>query len=140
MQKIRLFSVGKVKEPWLEQALDEYIKRLKSTFQIEFIWAKNDAQLAELALKEHRRICLDSSGELMSSERFASFLMKNLEIGGSRLALIIGGPEGLTPELKSSSFLLSLSPMTFTHQMVRLILLEQIYRASEIAKGTGYHK
>ena len=140
MQKIRILSIGKNKEPWLEQALSEYVKRLKSSLEIEFTWAKNNDQLHALAEKEPHRFCLDANGKLMSSEQFASFLTKNLELGGSRLAIIIGGAEGLTPELKASNALVSLSPMTFTHQMTRLILLEQIYRAIEISKGSGYHK
>lgn len=140
MQKIRFLSVGKTKEIWLEEALQEYLTRLKSTHLIEFIWAKNDAQLISLAEKEPYRICLDPAGKLFTSEEFSQFLKKNLEIGGSRLAFIIGGAEGLPPELKTSNPLLSLSPMTFTHQLSRLILLEQIYRAVEIEKGTAYHK
>lgn len=140
MQKIRFLSVGKTKEIWLEEGLQEYITRLKSTHSIEFIWAKNDSQLIALAEKEPHRICLDPTGKLLTSEEFSQFLRKNLELGGSRLAFIIGGAEGLPPELKTTNMLLSLSPMTFTHQLSRLILLEQIYRAVEIDKGTAYHK
>lgn len=140
MQKIRIFSIGKTKEEWLDSAIKEYLNRLKSTHTIEFIWAKNDAQLVELATKEPLLICLDEKGSLMTSEQFAVFFQKNLEQGGARLAIAIGGAEGLPIQLKSPYQQISLSPMTFTHQLVRLVLIEQIYRAVEINKGSKYHK
>lgn len=140
MLKLKIISVGKTKEEWLELALDEYLKRLKPNVTIEFVWAKNDEQLLTLVEKEPAYICLDASGSLMSSEEFSKYLHQKFEQGGSRLAMVIGGPEGLPPKLKQHANCISLSRMTLTHQMVRLILLEQIYRAFEIAKGTKYHK
>lgn len=143
MYHFTIFSVGKTKEDWLEQALEEYLKRLKPTAAISFIWAKNEAQLETAVIKEaekSRIVCLDASGQLMDSEEFSSFLLKQLEEGGSRLGLVIGGPEGLPPVVKKRFPLLSLSRLTFTHQMARLILIEQIYRAFEIAKQSRYHK
>jgi 23S rRNA (pseudouridine1915-N3)-methyltransferase len=139
MLKIKLFSVGKTKEQWLEDAIDEYLRRLKPTASIEFFWAKNDEQLLQLVEKEPLFICLDPNGKMMTSEQFSSFLISKLEEGGSRLSFVIGGPDGLPPILKKA-FLFSLSPLTLTHQLTRLILLEQIYRAFEIAKGSPYHK
>lgn len=140
MYKIRLLSVGKTKESWLNAAIDEYVKRLKESLIIEFIWAKNDEQLVSLAEKEPFLICLDETGSQMTSEEFAVFLEKNLEKGGSRLAIVIGGAEGLSPVLKQRFPLISLSMLTFTHQLARLILVEQLYRAMEILKGSKYHK
>jgi len=140
MYRLRILLVGKTKESWLEQALDEYIKRLQHHLTIDFIWAKDDQQLIQLATKEDLLICLDSEGQMFDSVQFSSFLLKQFEKGHSRLAIAIGGPEGLPPSLKSWPVRISLSAMTFTHQIVRLILLEQIYRAFEIAKGSGYHK
>ena len=140
MQKIRILSVGKVKELWLESALEEYVKRLKGILTIEFEWTKNNSQLLQLAEKEPSLICLDEKGTLMTSEQFAAFFQKNLEQGGARLTFVIGGPEGLPPSLKEHHLQISLSPMTFTHQIARLILIEQIYRATEINKGSNYHK
>lgn len=140
MIKIRIISVGKTKESWLEEALDEYVKRLRSTLQVEFAYAKNDAQLLEWLGKESRVIALDPQGKLQTSEAFSSFLYEQIEAGGSRLAFVIGGPDGLPPSLRKNALLLSLSPLTFTHQLARLVLLEQLYRAVEIAKGTPYHK
>lgn len=140
MYKLRILSIGKTKEQWLEEALDEYIKRLSKTLSIEFLWAKNNEQLIQLATKESNLICLDAGGKLMDSENFSTFILKQFEQGGSRLAIVIGGAEGLPAELKKQTGLISLSPMTFTHQIVRLILVEQIYRALEIDKGSRYHK
>lgn len=140
MLQIKILSVGKTKEAWLEAALQEYIKRLKPTASFEFLWAKNDEHLLGLAQKEALIVCLDPAGELMTSYQFAQFMQKKMIEGGSRLAFVIGGPEGLPPQLKQNHPLLSLSPMTLTHQLTRLILIEQIYRAFEIAKGSKYNK
>lgn len=140
MYKIRILSVGKTKEQWLESAISEYLKRLQKTASLEFVWAKNDDQLVVLAQKEEGVVCLDAAGQTMDSDQFSSFLIKKLEEHGARLTFIIGGAEGLPKGLRGAFPLLSLSPMTFTHQMVRLILVEQIYRAIEIEKGSRYHK
>lgn len=140
MLKLKIFSVGKTKEPWLEQALEEYLKRLKPVLTIDFVWAKNDDQLLSLVEKEPLVLCLDAEGSLMDSPQFASYLLSKFEEGGSRLAIVIGGAEGLPEKLKRNRSLISLSRLTFTHQIVRLVLLEQIYRAFEIAKGSQYHK
>jgi 23S rRNA (pseudouridine1915-N3)-methyltransferase len=140
MLKLKILSVGKTKESWLEEALKEYLKRLQSAVQIEFIWAKDDLHLVELAKKEPFCFSLDPAGRLFTSEEFSVFLDQCWEKGGSRLAIVIGGAEGLPPELKANTPLVSLSPLTFTHQMARLLLVEQIYRACEIKKGSRYHK
>lgn len=140
MYRLRIISVNKTKESWLEEAIAEYIKRLQNTVSIEFVWCKNDEQLVALTTKEPLVICLDAAGDSMESERFSRFLIKKFEEGGARLAIVIGGAEGLPPELKMNYPLISLSPMTFTHQVVRLILVEQVYRAFEIARGSKYHK
>lgn len=140
MLKLKIISVGKTKEDWLEQALDEYLKRLKPNVAIEFVWAKNDEQLVSLVEKEPVYICLDANGNHLSSEEFAKYLHLKFEQGGSRLCMVIGGPEGLPSKLKQHALCISLSRMTLTHQMVRLLLLEQVYRAFEIARGSKYHK
>ncbi|MBA3815587.1 MAG: 23S rRNA (pseudouridine(1915)-N(3))-methyltransferase RlmH [Parachlamydiaceae bacterium] len=140
MHKLRILSIGKTKESWLEEAIDEYLKRLSKIICIEFVWAKNDEQLLALASKEPTLVCLDANGKMMNSEAFSTFIVKKFEEGGSRLAIVIGGAEGLPTKLKQHPTLISLSPMTFTHQLVRLVLVEQIYRAFEIDKGSCYHK
>ena len=89
-------------------------------------------------------VLLDPRGKSKSSEQFSEDLYEWLNEGGSRLVFVLGGADGLPPELKSqatrSFLLLSLSTLTFTHQFARTVLVEQIYRASEIKKGSGYHK
>jgi len=140
MHKLRILSIGKTKETWLEEAIDEYLKRLSKTLSIEFVWTKNDEQLLALASKEPILVCLDAAGRMMDSEAFSTFIVKKFEEGGSRLTIVIGGAEGLPMQLKQHSTLISLSPMTFTHQLARLVLVEQIYRAFEIDKGSRYHK
>jgi 23S rRNA (pseudouridine1915-N3)-methyltransferase len=138
--RIKLLSVGKTKESWLEEAVSDYVKRLSSQVVFEFIWVKDDAQLEEKISKEPHAILLDPQGTSMTSEEFSQFLFKEIERGNSRIALVIGGPEGLSDTLRKQFPLISLSKMTFTHQIARLILLEQIYRAFEIARGSQYHK
>jgi 23S rRNA (pseudouridine1915-N3)-methyltransferase len=139
MLKLKLISVGKTKEEWLDAAIDEYTKRLKPVMAIEFLWVKNDEQLIAAVEKESGVVCLDAAGKQMTSEQFASFISKSFEDNGSRLTLVIGGAEGLPPKLKNYP-LISLSLMTMTHQIVRLVLMEQMYRAFEILKGSKYHK
>lgn len=80
-------------------------------------------------------------GKTFTSEEFSKFLMENLESEGGKLRLVIGSSEGLTPKLKNKAkYLISFSKLTFTHQITRLILLEQIYRGIQISKCTPYHK
>lgn len=140
MYRIRILSVGKTKEAWLEEALAEYLKRLQPVVAFEFVWAKTDDQLMALASKESSLICLDASGKSMDSEKFSAYVFKQLEAGGARLTFVIGGADGLPASLKAAGPLLSFSPMTFTHQMIRLLLIEQIYRAFEIHRGSKYHR
>ena len=141
MYKIKVYSVGKTKEDWLRSALEEYERRLKASLTFEWILAKNDEQLKQFLEKEKIFICLDPQGKLYSSEEYATFLLKALEEGSSRLSFVIGGAEGIPPEIKAKAHKsLSLSRMTFTHQVTRLILVEQTYRALEIEKGSQYHK
>ncbi len=140
MQKLKVISVGKTKQKWLDDAIKEYIKRLSQTLEMEFIWAKDDDGLIKLVNKEDNVVCLDPQGKMYTSEQFSEFILDRFEKGGSRLSLVIGGAEGLPPEFKLKHPLISLSKMTFTHQCTRLILIEQIYRAFEISRGSKYHK
>ena len=140
MLKLKILSVGKTKEKWLDDALREYLKRLKPVVQIECFWAKDTAQLCEWAQKEPSALCLDPRGRHFTSEEFSSFLVHAWEKERSRLTCIIGGAEGLPQDLKQNNTLISLSALTFTHQLTRLVLIEQVYRALEIQKGSQYHK
>jgi 23S rRNA (pseudouridine1915-N3)-methyltransferase len=141
MLKIKIITVGKTKEPWLQRATEEYLKRLQGSIAIEWVLCKSTDQLITSLDKESSWTCLDPRGPMLTSEEFSSFLFKTLEAEGSRLNIVIGGAEGLPQKIKTQArHLISFSKMTFTHQMTRLILLEQIYRAHEIKRGSGYHK
>ena len=141
MYKIKVYTIGKTKEDWLQRALEEYEARLKASLSFEWILAKNDDHLTQLLEKEAHFICLDPKGKQFSSEEFSPNLLNLLQECGSRLSFVIGGAEGIPAALKTKARgLISLSKMTFTHQITRLILVEQVYRALEIGKGTAYHK
>jgi 23S rRNA (pseudouridine1915-N3)-methyltransferase len=142
MIKIRIVSVGKTKEAWLEQALTDYLQRLKAQINFEFCWCKDDVSLTALVERAsaEKIVGLDPNGLLMTSEKFADFFDRQVVEGGSKVTFVIGGAEGLPISLKSKLTLISLSPLTFTHQITRLILIEQIYRATEILRGSKYHK
>jgi 23S rRNA (pseudouridine1915-N3)-methyltransferase len=140
MFKIKIITIGKTKEEWLKAGIEEYTKRLSKSVEITWLLARDDAQLDTLAQTEKGLICLDPGGSLMSSEQFSEYLLGRLELHGSRLSFLIGGAEGIPLSIKQRAESISLSKMTFTHQMTRLILLEQIYRTIEIRKGSGYHK
>lgn len=141
MIKIKIYSVGKTKEDWLQNALNLYEARLKSSLSFEWILAKTDEQLKQFLEKEPNFICLDPNGKQYSSDEFSVFLIKSILKARSRLSFIIGGAEGIPISVKTqATALLSLSQMTFTHQITRLILVEQIYRAFEIEKRSAYHK
>ena len=134
--KVKIFTIGKCKEKWLEEALAEYEKRLRGKMAIEWLLVKNDAELIEWT-KTEPYIALDPQGELFSSEAWSQKMVQL----GLRLNFVIGGAEGLpSPLLKNARLKWSLSPLTFTHQMTRLILVEQLYRATEIERGSQYHK
>lgn len=142
MLKLKLVSVGRPKEAWIEEGVDEYRRRLRHQIEVESIWVKDNGQLESFLEKEtdERVLCLDPKGKQFVSETLADFLWKKFTLAGSRLVLVIGGAEGLPEDLRKRYSLLSLSKLTLTHQMTRLLFVEQLYRASEIKKGTGYHK
>lgn len=140
MFKIKIYLIGKTKERWLQEAFGQYCTRLKGTAEIELITAKDNKQLCRLADEDKQAIALDEKGEMFDSVAFSEDLYRRLIAGGGRLSYIIGGAEGLPQAIRESHALISLSPLTFTHQCVRLILIEQIYRAFEIEKKSPYHK
>jgi len=140
MPRIKIYSIGKNKEKWLQEALNDYIKRLRSHAAVTFHFVKDNAQLLDRLLKERLFVCLDEGGRQFDSVAFSRFVMDKFEASGADLSFVIGGAEGLPAQLKNRNDCISLSPMTLTHQCVRLVLLEQIYRAFEIAKGSPYHK
>lgn len=140
MIKITILTVGKFKEPWLQEALDLYIKRLSSQAIIEIELFKDENRLIEALYKKKFPLMLfDAKGKMLTSEGFAKDFFINVEKGGGRLGLVIGGVKGLPRNILSSYPTYSLSKMIFTHQMARVIICEQIYRAFQIKNGSQYH-
>lgn len=141
MYHVKIISVGKTKESWLNEALKEYEKRLSSHLKFSWVFTKDDASLESLLAKEPIFIALTLGAKEPTSEEFAKDLYFWLEKFGCKLTFVIGGAEGLSKEIENKAFTtLSLSKMTFTHQMARLLLVEQIYRSHEITRGSNYHK
>ena len=141
MYKIKIYTIGKTKDLWLIEALAEYEKRLSSAFIFEWNLFKKMEELTAKLAKEPYYICLDLQGKPLTSEEFSHFLFKELSDRGCQITFVIGGDVGIDPKTRQGAgHLIQLSKMTLTHQMVRLFLLEQIYRASQIDKGTSYHK
>ena len=157
--KIRIVAVGKLKEKYLREGVAEYEKRLAPFASVELretreeYMAENpsEAQRQQTLAKEGERllrlvpeknflIVLDVKGKLLSSEALAKELASRALQGQSDLTFLIGGAFGLSPAVRERADLrISFSPMTFTHQMVRLLLYEQIYRAFKINRGEKYH-
>ena len=141
---IKIHIRGKGTNDFLCDGYQEYEKRLRPILNLETAWYKTDEDMLKGIEKINHSevVCLDPNGKQMTSEKFSTFLYNKLEKGGSRLSFVIGGAEGLPASLreKNQQNLLSLSDLTFTHQWARVILAEQIYRATEIHKGSGYHK
>jgi 23S rRNA (pseudouridine1915-N3)-methyltransferase len=150
--KVNIRIVGKKSggEPWLDDGYGMYQTRLRpSNVEVETTWHKDNQGLIKGvnsdSSKGHTLVLLDPLGLTRTSEKFSDQLFEWLDRGGSRLSFVIGGAEGLPSELKypadgKKPSMISLSSMTFTHQMARLLLIEQIYRGTEIRKGSGYHK
>lgn len=157
--EINILAVGKVKEAYLREGIEEFVKRLKAYARVNIIELvdekipSNPAKAEKEGIKQREGvkileslsertyvIALDVRGKPMTSEGLAKSI-KNLQIRGySSITFIIGGALGLSKEvLEKADFRLSFSPMTFTHQMVRLILVEQVYRAFKIMRGEPYH-
>lgn len=139
MIKFKVVSIGKTKEPWLQDAIQEYLKRMTGSATFDFVLLKDDRQLTEYLEEEQGKnhvICLDPLGQEHDSKGFAEMLAG----AGARVTFVIGGSEGLPQVIRDRFPLVSLSRMTFTHQITRLVLVEQVYRALEILKGSRYHK
>ena len=145
--KITLVAVGKLKEKFLIEGVAEYLKRLKPFAKIEIREVAEQKSVEEEGKKllsqvpkENFLIVLDVAGEFLTSEDFAKKIADLNLRGVSDITFLIGGAFGLSDEVKNAAhFRLSFSKMTFTHQMARLILIEQIYRAFKINRGEPYH-
>lgn len=157
MPNIHIIAVGKLKDEHWKNAEAEYLKRLKPFFNIaiheikempfdekdprEMVIKKEAEKINEVIakIKPEMIITLEEKGAEYSSPKFAEKI-KNWTESGDNVAFIIGGPLGLDPEIVALGRQnLSLSPLTFTHQMARVLLVEQIYRAAMINSGRRYH-
>lgn len=139
--KIQLIVVGKIKKPWLEEGLAMYRKRLPelTITEIKDSTPEKEGDQALSLLKSHQYlVILTEEGKLYRSVEFAQFLTN---ADSNRLVFFIGSAEGISPQLKQQASLqLSLSPLTFPHEVARLLLVEQLYRAKTILQGSQYHK
>ncbi|UCG21660.1 MAG: 23S rRNA (pseudouridine(1915)-N(3))-methyltransferase RlmH [Deltaproteobacteria bacterium] len=155
--KIQLIFVGKTREPYLREGIEDFLTRLRRYLPVEVKIVRaerltRDDQAARVVSTESGRVAaavpdqshlvvLDRLGRQFSSVSLARWWRKLEREGCRRLCFAVGGVLGFTDELRSQAqTLLSLSKMTFTHEMSRLILLEQLYRARTIMRGEKYHK
>lgn len=158
--KIKLYVIGKIKENYLKEGINEYVNRIKPYAQLEIVEVndepvKDNPSLAEIEIVKNKEgekvlkllkpsdylISLDLGKKQFSSPEFAKYLEDKFVMGGSTISFVIGGSYGLSDALKKrANDAISLSNMTFLHQMTRLILLEQIYRAFKINRNEVYHK
>ena len=157
---ISIVTIGKLKEKYLKQGIDEYLKRLSIYAKVEIIELPDEkapenlseTEMLQVKDKEGERIlskinddthviALAIEGKMKSSEQLAKDLDQLATYGKSKIAFVIGGSLGLSNAvMKRANDTLSFSKMTFPHQLMRLILVEQIYRAYRINRGEPYHK
>ena len=157
--KIKIYAIGKIKD-FYKSGVDEYLKRISPYAKIEVIEVKDEPindnpslgeitkakdvegdRVLKLLKSNEYLIGLDLDKKELDSVAFSEYLMKKIEDNGSSVSFVIGGSYGLSDAIKKRvNDSLSLSKMTFLHQMTRLILLEQIYRAFKIINNETYHK
>lgn len=151
--KVQVLAIGKIREACYREAVEEYKKRIRRHLSVTVVETAKEKTGKERDLEsayrkvrpEHLKadlpVALDVKGQAMSSEDLAAWLETAMVDGTNMVSFLIGGPHGL-PALanQDSRLTLSISAMTLPHQMVRLILMEQIYRALSIIRGEPYHK
>lgn len=138
--RLTLLAVGKLRDRWVADGCAEYLARLRGRFTIEIIEVKRDAEvLARLPARQALWV-LDERGEQASSRDLAARLERVRGGGGAGLTLCIGGADGHSDALRArADYLWSLSKLTLPHRLARVVVLEQIYRASTILAGAPYH-
>ena len=150
--KLRVLWVGKSRDLWVKEVVAEYAGRIRRYAPLELSEARDEkgAEAEEMRRRECERLeklvppgatllLLDERGEQMDSPGLAAYIGKQRDSGTGELVFAIGGAYGFSEEFRSRGRLLALSKMTFTHQMVRVFLLEQIYRAFTILNNEPYH-
>lgn len=158
--KIRIIGVGKLKESYLKEGIQEYVKRLQAYADVEVIEVEDEpipknpslAQEVMVKAREGRRvldkvkqadfmILLDVAGTELDSVDLSKYIQKQMIDGHSTIDFVLGGSLGNSEDvLERADYRLSMSKMTFPHQLARLILVEQIYRSFKIMRGEPYHK
>ena len=155
--KIKIIALGKIKEKFLKDGIEEFMKRLKPYIPVDIVELQpveiKDKNLVAKALEEEAQkilahikkesyvITLEIKGKQLSSEEFANKIEEITNCGVSELVFVIGSSCGISDTVsKRADFKLSFSKMTFLHQFARLLLVEQIYRAFKILKNETYHK
>ncbi|NLB18700.1 MAG: 23S rRNA (pseudouridine(1915)-N(3))-methyltransferase RlmH [Syntrophomonadaceae bacterium] len=158
--KIKVISIGKIREPYIKEGIKEYLTRLRSYTSLEFTEGleektlpnPSEAQIAVVLSREGNRVlnlireseylvALDYRGKAPDSVAMAGMVTDWMNQGISNVVFVIGASHGLSPEvLQRANLRLSLSNLTFLHQMTALILLEQLYRSFKIIRGEPYHK
>ncbi len=144
MPQFTLLCVGALRENYIRQGCAEFVKRMTPFCRVEVREFRDDAALlAEFARPRERarRVALCVEGEELRSEQLAAWLARQMDGGSSSILFAIGGANGLNDDVKQAADLrLSLSRMTLPHELARLVLLEQLYRAWTILRGMPYHK
>lgn len=155
--RLRFLWVGKTKNPAIKSLLDDYLGRIRHLVPCDVIETRDlsrtkslkpDALIAGEAkeFSKHlpasgRVVALDENGKQFSSSAFSGWLESEMNRGSRSITFVIGGPEGLSPKIaEDSDLVLSMGKMTWTHEMCRGLLLEQVYRALCILRGIPYHK
>jgi 23S rRNA (pseudouridine1915-N3)-methyltransferase len=132
---MRIIAIGKLKEKWISEGIYEYAKRIKNLEITEIKDSKGEDGILESIRESEKLVVLSEEGKMFGSVEFAELIKQD------KLVFVIGGPDGFTTKTKSKArYILSLSKMTFTHEMARLFLIEQIYRAQSINDNKNYHR
>lgn len=154
--KVKVICIGKTKKDYLSEGIEEYLARLRHYVHVEWIEVQSSQRRKSARVEEGLRheavrirshirpsalvVTLSDGGKEYSSREFAQWLERSMVEGRQEIVFIIGGDQGIAPTLMDEACMcISLSRMTFTHQMARLILLEQLYRAFTIIRGEPYH-
>ncbi len=139
--RCRIIAIGKVRKTWVQEGIELYRKRLPGLTITELRDTspeKESEAIGQALRSDEWPVILMEQGETMTSMAFAERLRS---LGSQRLAFVIGGANGVTAELKAlARWKLSLSPMTFPHELARLLLMEQLFRAQSIHQGSPYHR
>ncbi len=139
--KLTILAVGKLKESWVREGCEEYARRLRPHFSLELTEVKDGSDLLRRISPRSRVWALDEHGKQFSSEELGGQLRTFMNTGEAGWTFLIGGADGLPAEvLKASHLKWSLGRLTLPHRLARVVLLEQLYRASSIVRGEPYHR